>query len=199
MRLTRRCALAGWLAPFVAVAPVAAAEPAGDVEALRGEATAQTGSAIRQLAQNAAVFVGDTVATAAQSAIALHLGSATLVRLGPEARLRIDRFLIKAGGVLDLAKGPMLFEHNPAAGATETAVRSPFGLIAVRGTRFFAGPSNNVFGVFVFQGEVTVVGQYTSVQVLAQFGTDIAAPGAEPTQPHSWGAARIKAAEASVM
>ena len=34
-----------------------------------------------------------------------------------------------------------------------------FGLIAVRGTRFFAGPSNNVFGVFVESGSVVVSGR----------------------------------------
>jgi hypothetical protein len=187
------------LVSIVVLRSAVAAEPAGDVDTIRGGATAQTGSALRELAPNALVFVGDTVATAAQSAIALRLGSTTLVRLGADARLRIDRFLIKAGGVLDLAKGPMLFERDPAAGAAETAIRSPFGLIAVRGTRFFAGPSNNVFGVFVFRGEVTVVGQYTSVQVLPEFGADIAAPGEEPTPPHRWALARIKAAEASVM
>jgi hypothetical protein len=121
------------------------------------------------------------------------------VCLGPEARLRIDRFLIKAGGVLELVKGAMLFDHDPAAGQTGSAIRTPFGLIAVRGTRFFAGPSNNLFGVFVYRGQVLVVGRNTSVQVLPEFGTDIAAPGGEPTPPHRWTEARIKAAEASVM
>jgi hypothetical protein len=178
---------------------VEAAEPAGTVEALRGEATAQAGSGIRPLAQNAPVLVGDLVATAAQSAMALRLGTATQVHLGPETRLRIDRFLIKAGGVLELARGAMLFDHDPAAGQTEMAVRSPFGLLAVRGTRFFAGPSNGVFGVFVYRGLVLVVGQNTSVAVQPEFGTDISAPGAEPTPPHRWAEARIKAAEATVM
>ena len=93
--LTRRGAIAGFLAPFVAVAPVVAAEPAGDVEAVRGDATAQTGPAIRRLAQNAAVFVGDTVATAAQSAIALRLGSPQHREAVNEKRVddpQVDRF-----------------------------------------------------------------------------------------------------------
>jgi hypothetical protein len=199
-QLTRRYALFGMIAaPFLAGRAASAAEPAGTVEALRGEATAQAASGVRPLAGDASVFVGDLVATGAQSAIALRLGSATEVRLGPEARLRIDRFLINAGGILEFAKGAMLFDHDPAAGQTEMEVRSPFGLIAVRGTRFFAGPSNGVFGVFVYRGLVLVVGQNTSVAVQPEFGTDISAPGAEPTPPHRWAEARIKAAEATVM
>src|SRR5437763_850459 len=122
--LTRRGALASSMAtPFLASRFADAAEPAGTVEALRGEATAQAGSAVRPLAQDAPVFVRDLVATAAKSATALRLGSATQVRLGPEARLRIDRFLIKAGGVLELAKGAMLFDHDPVAGQTGSAIR----------------------------------------------------------------------------
>lgn len=93
----------------------------------------------------------------------------------------------------------MLFDHDPGADRAAAAIRSPFGLIAVRGTRFFAGPSNGVFGVFVYRGEVLLVGRNTAVPVEAEFGSDIAAPGEEPTLPHRWADARIKAAEASVM
>jgi hypothetical protein len=35
--------------------------------------------------------------------------------------------------------------------------------VAVRGTRFFAGPSNGVFGVFVVRREVMVVGMNTAM------------------------------------
>jgi hypothetical protein len=175
-----------------------AAEPAGNVDALRGEAFALAASRRRALAQQSDVFVRDTVATGAASSLALRLGSATLVRLGSDARLRIDRFVIDAGGVLDLVNGAMVFDRSETAPQVDNAVRSPYGLIAVRGTRFFAGPSNGVFGVFVDRGEVTVIGASTAVQVRASFGTDIAAPGGEPTEPHPWGAARIRRAFADV-
>jgi hypothetical protein len=199
-RLTRRGALAATIAtPFLAPRRAGAVEPAGTVETLRGQATAAAGSSSRPLAPDASLFLGDLVATGAQSAIAMRLGLMTEVRLGAEARLRIDRFVVNVGGVLELAKGALLFDHDPAAGQTEAAVRSPFGLIAVRGTRFFAGPSNGVFGVFLYKGEVLVVGRNTAVQLMPEFGTDIAAPGGEPTPPHRWAETRVKAAEASVM
>jgi hypothetical protein len=145
------------------------------------------------------VFVGDAVATGPQSALVLRLGAVTEVRLGAEARLRIDRFLVNAGGVLVLDRGAMLYDHDEKEGGpNDVTVRSPYGLIAVRGTRFFAGPSNGVFGVFVEQGTVTVVGVQTAVTVTSGLGTNIARPGDEPSMPVVWGQARIDAAMASV-
>ncbi len=193
-RRTVLTGLAGSLSALVA----RAAEPAGEVETSRGECYAMTGAERRQLAASTAVFVGDAVATGVQSALAMHLGTATVVKLGAEARLVIDRFLMNAGGVLVLDRGAMLYDHDDKRGPGDVAVRSPFGLMAVRGTRFFAGPSNGVFGVFVEDGVVTVVGVSTAVTVTSGLGTDIARPGAEPTTPHAWGAARIAAAMASV-
>lgn len=147
---------------------------------------------------SAPVFIGDAVGTGVQSALAMLLGAATEVRLGAEARLRIDRFLVNAGGVLMLERGGMLYDHKGDGGPSDVTVRGPFGLVAVRGTRFFAGPSNGVFGVFVERGTVTVVGAYTAVQVTSGLGTNIASPGAEPTPPAPWGKARIESAMASV-
>jgi ferric-dicitrate binding protein FerR (iron transport regulator) len=91
----------------------------------------------------------------------------------------------------------MLFER-PARTPSKVQIRSTFGLIAVRGTRFFAGPSNDVFGVFVEQGRVTVSAAGKSVTVRAGQGTNIARPGAAPTAPAPWKEPRIQAALASV-
>jgi ferric-dicitrate binding protein FerR (iron transport regulator) len=164
----------------------------------RGDCFAEGTTGRRVLAPAAAVFVGDAVGTGSQSALGLHLGTATEVRLGAEARLRIDRFLVNAGGVLVLERGALLYDHSPDAGPSDVTVRSSYGLVAVRGTKFFAGPSNGVFGVFVERGSVTVVGANTAVLVVSGMGTNLAAPGAKPTAPAPWGAGRIAAAMASV-
>ena len=75
-QLTRRGILAGAIAtPFLTSRHAEAIEPAGTVEALRGEATAQSGSEVRALARDASLFVGELVATGAQSAIAMRLGA----------------------------------------------------------------------------------------------------------------------------
>lgn len=193
--LRRREALRGLAVLATPIVPAAAApQRAGMVTMMHGDCFARSGAAQRALTANADVFVGDLVGTGSASSLAMLLGEATTVRLGHEAQLRIDRFLMKAGGVLTLDKGAVLYDHDAKDGPDNMAVRSPFGLIAVRGTRFFAGPSNGVFGVFVESGEVLVVGVSTAVTVTAGMGTNIATPGAEPTAPTVWGRPRIAAA-----
>lgn len=197
-RIPRRFLIGGLASACAAASGVSAAEPAGEVQSSRGECYAQTAVARRSLAPAAEVFVGDTVSTGAQSALGMQLGTATEVKLGAEARLRIDRFLVNAGGVLVLDSGGMIYDHDPQKGPSDVTVRGPFGLVAVRDTRFFAGPSDGVFGVFVGRGAVTVVGVNIAVVLTSGLGADIARPGAEPTMPHPWGAARIARAMASV-
>jgi hypothetical protein len=196
--IKRRVLLLGVAANWLAATRGHAAEPAGAVETARGECYALNAASRRTLASAAEIFINDAVATGVQSALALRLGLATQVKLGAETRLRIDRFVVNAGGVLVLEHGAMLYDHEAEAGKDPVTVRSPYGLVAVRGTRFFAGPSNGVFGVFVERGEVTVVGVQTAVVVQSGYGTNIAVPGAEPTLPTAWGASRIASAMASV-
>jgi hypothetical protein len=196
--MPRRALLGGLIGTGLATQAISAAAPAGEVDSARGECYARTAATRRTLAPAASVFIGEAVGTGAQSALSLQLGTATQVKLGAETELRIDRFLVNAGGVLMLDRGAMLYDHDAKDGPSDFTVRAPFGLVAVRGTRFFAGPSNGVFGVFVERGEVLVVGVNTAVTVTGGYGTDIPSVGAEPTAPHLWGAARIASAMASV-
>jgi hypothetical protein len=172
----------------------------GRVGELRGEATATGGAPPRSLAPEALVFEGDLIATADAARLTLQLGEALEVRLGGGVRLRIDRFLLRTGGTLALERGAMLLDRDARrAAATEgVAVRSPFGLIAVRGTRFFAGPSRGAFGVFVERGAVLVIGGDRAVELGPGLGADIAATGAPPVGPTRWGEPRIAEAMASV-
>src|SRR5271165_6802645 len=150
------------LAARVTRADAAAVVRAGAVKTSRGDCFARTASSRRALTPDADVFVGDSVGTGVDSSLGLLLGVATKIQLGAETQLRIDRFIVNAGGVLNFDRGAILYDHDPSAGADSSVVRSPFGLLAVRGTRFFAGPSKGVFGVFVERGAVMVVGVNTA-------------------------------------
>lgn len=198
--LDRRQCLLGALAATLVPASTAFAQsaPAGSVQALSGQAEAELQAAVRQLATAGSIFVGDRVSTGSGARARLALGTATELRLGSEARIRIDRFLVNAGGVIVLESGAMAFDRDPGREKGAISVRSAYGLIAVRGTRFFAGPSNGVFGVFVERGSVAVSGGGRRVIVLPGKGTDIARPGDKPTTPKAWGKARIQAALAQV-
>jgi hypothetical protein len=170
---------------------------AGTIEALRGDAFAEGPKPRRALQPKAQVFIGDMVETAVNSALTMHLGKATFVKLGALAKFRIDNFVVDAGGTFDLDQGPMLIDHNGSKD-DNLQVRSPFGLMAVRGTMFFAGPSNDVFGVFVARGLVAVTGGGRTVILRPGLGTNIARPGDAPTEPRRWSPGRITAALRSV-
>src|SRR4249920_2637717 len=67
---------------------------AGDVTALKGEAAAENQNAKRALATGAAVFVDEMVTTGAASRMTLSLGKATIIKLGENVRMKIDRHLV---------------------------------------------------------------------------------------------------------
>lgn len=171
---------------------------AGAVVTLKGTADATANGGSRRLAPSSQVFVADVVQTGADSRISLQLGNRTRLNLGATSQIKIDKYLVDAGGTIELIDGTIMYEHDgPPAGA-ELEVRSSYGLIAVRGTRFYAGPSNGMFGVLVSTGRVVVTSGGKSVTVHPQQGTDIAAPGAPPSAPKAWGPPRIRAMQAAV-
>ena len=183
--------------PFIlALRPARAVERVGSVEDVTGEAFAELASARRALDRAAPVFLGEEVGTGVASRLRMRLGRDTTVRLGEQARLKIDRFLVDAGGEMTLRSGPLLFDGQPRRAGVQ--IRSPFALIAVRGTRFFAGPSNDRFGVFVMRGSVAVAAAGEQVILRQGEGTDIASPGTPPTPVKRWAPERVRAALASV-
>ena len=164
--------------------------------------TKRRSGAGRNCVSFASMFVPSTCAfwrvDMSMSRLAMHLGTDTTLRMGQLAHVTIDRFLMNAGGDITLQSGPILFDRPAGAPTLPVQIHSAFGLIAVRGTRFFAGPSAGVFGVFVERGSVAVTGAGVQVVVEAGQGTNIARPGGAPTPPAPWGAARISAAMQSV-
>lgn len=179
---------------FLLPAPaVFAGEIAGTVGELRGAVTAGAGTESRSLTSGAEVFIGDTVKTGPGAVVVLQLGKRTTLKLGAETNIEIDRYLADAGGEIDLLAGAILFERTGPPASDPLNVKSAYGLIAVRGTRFYAGPSNGKFGVLVGTGRVEVTGGSKKVSVGWQEGTDIASSGAQPTDPKRWALPRIKA------
>ena len=196
----------GWLLrhgalalPFIlAGIPARATERVGSVEDVTGEAFAEIHTVRRTLDRAAPVFLGDDVVTGIASRLGMRLGRDARIRLGEQARLKIDRFLVDASGEMTLRSGPLLFDRPPGRAAARVQIRSPFALIAVRGTRFFAGPSNERFGVFVARGSVAVTSAGQQVILRAGEGTDFVSPGTPPTPVKRWAPQRIDAALASV-
>lgn len=182
-------------------APITSAradDPIGRVVSIEGEVEVERDGAREGLRAEAAIMLDDLVRTGRSSFAALALGEGTVVRLGSGVSLHIDSFIVEQGGVLDIGAGPILFDRAEDAPPTAMTIRTAFGLIGVRGTRFFAGPSNHVFGIFVERGSVSVLAAGERVRLEAGEGVDIPSPGAPPGEVRSWGAPRIAAAYRSV-
>lgn len=169
------------------------AEPpaAGLVLTLKGSAEAISATAQRPLSQDDAVFVGDTVATAAKSRIEIRLGPDVRIALGENSRLKVSDFAAEAGGEVSLETGSVLVDKDPASAERPLEVNTTFGQIAVRGTQFFAGPSRGNFGVFLVRGHVVVTAGGQSVELKEGEGTEIVAPGGTPSAPSPWKQPRI--------
>jgi hypothetical protein len=198
--VNRRTALAltGGLVTALGANVARGANPAGIVVTVRGESVAETAGSRRMLNVREQIFINDLILTGEDARVGLRLDGDTTLKLGSSARLRIDRYMGHAGGEFDLSQGALLFDRPKSAPKIESFFHSLYGLIVVRGTKFFAGPSNGVFGVFVDHGRVSVAAAGHKVTLTAGLGTNIAKPGDPPTPPARWKAERIAAALGSV-
>jgi ferric-dicitrate binding protein FerR (iron transport regulator) len=175
----------------------AADEVVGAVSEVTGEAVAQLNDRRRKLEHKSPLYLGDTINTGAQSRLRAVLKRKTSLRLGANTKVRIDQFLINTGGELVLDSGALLIDISSKL-SKGLEVQSPFALIAVRGTRFFAGPIEGIFGVFVSRGEVDVIAADRTVRLKTGEGTDIARPGDAPGPVKKWGKPKIDKAMALV-
>ncbi len=175
----------------------AAAPVVGKAAKIRGNVRRRQGRDEERLAIGGAVLDKDFVLTSSNSFADLAL-SETRILLGPQTELLIDSYIAGQGGTLELGLGRMVFDRPEGLPKTDVTVRTAFGMIGVRGTKFFCGPSRAAFAVFVEHGEVSVQGGGVTRTVAAGQGVDISRPGAAPSEPTRWGEARIRQAYASV-
>lgn len=193
----RRSLLGGMACAAAFASSSFAANAAGLVESCVGVADAEAHGAVRSLAKGSDIFVGDLISTH-EARLIMLLGAATRVHMGGNTRLRIDKFLAETRGELRFDSGPVLIDRDEGSPGMDLRLRSPFGTIALRGTRVFAGPSKGVFGVFVQRGIVDFTAGGTTVRLTAGEGSDVRRPGDKPTQPSRWGSERVVDALASV-
>jgi ferric-dicitrate binding protein FerR (iron transport regulator) len=153
----------------------------------------------RPLSPEASLLLGDTVWTEAASHAALALDLGAVVYLGPETQLMLDRFVAASHGVMTLGYGAMVFDRDDGLPDIDLEVRSSFAQIALRGTRFFVGPSRAAFAVFVERGSLSVTAGGAQVILQAGDGVSVEAPGAPLSAVTQWKPPRIAEAFAQVL
>ncbi len=184
-------------APPAAAIP-SPAVPVGEAAEVEGNVLARLAGE-RQLETGAGIFLNESIETAEASRAVLRIGAGDRIHLGPKTQLTVDRFLAEAGGELVLGGGSIVFDRGEDQPKRDLQVRSAFGLIGLRGTRFFAGTLASGFSVFVQRGEVEVSADGVSRTVGPGQGVDIRAPGEPPGLVLSWADDRIAAAFATVL
>ena len=197
--LSRRLFLAGGALALtgIGVRATQANTVIGRAVAVSGEVNRRQENLLEGLKAGANLMDRDFVTTGRESFAELALGEDTSLHLGSETELLIDSFIAGQGGVIELGTGQMVFDRPEGLAKIDLTMRTAFGMIGVRGTKFFAGPSRGVFAVFVEHGRVEVTGGGITKAVSRGEGVEIKAPGEAPGEVKQWGEARIREAYAS--
>lgn len=125
--------------------PLAQAEslPIGYVKKVTGEATVVTAGQARRAEVGSPVHVGSVLKTGAQASLGVTFKDETVMSFGPNTELTVDEYLYEPGrGKLKmdsrLARGSLNYVSGVIAKLQPEAVsvRTPSGLIGVRGTQF---------------------------------------------------------------
>lgn len=196
----RRTFIAGCAATMggLVAGPGRASTVIGTAADIRGDVQRKRLQTEEGLSAGAEIMDKDRVATGADGFADLTLEGDTRILLGNQTELLIDSFIANQGGTMELGMGQMVFDRPEGLPKIDLTLRTTFGMIGVRGTKFFCGPTKGVFGVFVEHGQVAVEGAGVTELVGPGEGVEIAHPGAAPNKPVKWKEARIVEAYASV-
>ena len=204
--LTRREALglAGALVLSPAL-PAWASDEIGEVIDVKGEVMKTQNDIETAIKTGAPLVNNDLVATGEKSFASMLLGSETKILMGENTEVLLDSFLAEQGGTIELVSGDMVFDRPEGTPKIDLTIRTTFGQIGVRGTKFFTGKSRGNFAVFVEHGLVEVRSGETTRKVAAGEGVDIATDaktrslfGGDMSETKKWGKGRIEEAYKSV-
>ncbi len=147
----------------------------------------------------------DLVSTGAKSFASMTLGTDTKIIMGEKTEVLLDSFLAEQGGTLELVSGDMVFDRPEGKPKIDLTIRTTFGQIGVRGTKFFTGRSRGNYAVFVEHGLVEVKSGESVRRVGPGEGVDIASDaktrslfGGDISETKKWGKGRIEEAYKSV-
>ena len=120
-----------------------AADPIGQVKTADGPVTVERGGASQPVAIGDHVFQSDTVVTGAGGSVGITFVDNSMMSLGPDSRLALDKFQFDAttqDGVFDssLQKGTLAVKSGQIVKQTPEAmhIKTPAALLGVRGTEF---------------------------------------------------------------
>lgn len=183
--------------------PAAAADLAATVLRLQGTAMARSpeGEA-RALDTGAELYVGEEIRTEADTRLRMRLIDGAVITLGDHSTFTLVGYQPESEGmVLDLIEGVFRAVSGTIneQQARPMTVRTPLGVMGIRGTTFWGRQHEDHLEVALLEGKSVFV-ESEGVRVVldeAKEGTDVL-PGQPPTPPKPWGQQRLDAAAAMV-
>lgn len=185
--------------------PAYASDEIGEVIDVKGEVMKTQNEIETAIRTGAPLVNNDLVATGSKSFASMQLGADTRIIMGEKTEVLLDSFLAEQGGIIELVSGDMVFDRPDGAPKIDLTIRTTFGQIGVRGTKFFTGKSRGNFAVFVEHGLVEVKSGNTLRKVGPGEGVDIATDaktrsmfGGDISDTRKWGKGRIEEAYKTV-
>lgn len=207
--VSRFLARAALLLAVVCPAAAWAVEPGervGVVVRVQGEVAAvPAGVAPRPLAADVEIRFGEDVVTGGESRLLMRLRDGTEITLGENARLTVDDFVYdpaqgRAGATVRVATGAFAVATGGIAKLRpqDMVFKTPVATIGIRGTEFWGGPIDEVYGVLLKAGRVEVRNDAGAVELAPGQGTTLTSATATPSAPVTWSEVRKAKAAASV-
>ncbi len=141
----------------------AMAEIAGTVSRVKAEASATTEGRTRPLARLSVINTNDTIRTGPGARLEITLRDGTKLTLGANGALTVDTFIFRPDAssrriLVDVAAGAFRFISGKLANLSSDSmiVRTQAATIGIRGTDFWGGIIDSLYGVFLFEGAVEV-------------------------------------------
>lgn len=139
----------------------------GTVEKAKNEVTASPSAndPARPLATGNPVFQNEIVKTGSQARAELRLADETSLSMGENATVRLDEFVYNADGsaTINLVTGALRFISGANGHPGKLTIKTAVATIGIRGTDFWAGPIDGVYGVLLLNGKVEVINSGGSV------------------------------------
>jgi hypothetical protein len=190
-------------AVFFATPQVLAADSdIGTITRLQNSATVTREGRILELQVGAAIKENDGIKTGDDARVEVTFVDGTKLTIGANGIVVIDKFIFDPDdGVGAMLLRVLLGSFRFITGnigrleRKQIEAQTRFGVIGVRGTDFWAGPSQNVYGVFLLDGAISVTNS-AGGRVLNVPGTGVNLTSANelPGEVTIWGAARAQAA-----
>jgi hypothetical protein len=181
------------------------ADPVGRVNKVQNAAQVISASGPAAAVIGTEVRMKDELRTGADARLQVTFRDNTVLTLGANARLIIDRHVYEpergiGEAALKAAAGAFLFASGRMNSLKDKNILvSTLATIGGRGTEFWGGPIDGQYGVFLIEGEITVTSQGGSVTLSGGGqGTDIPSPLDSPGAASAWAAEKVARAVATV-